>query len=87
MSIKAEKAWMDRVAKLPCATCGDFPVVLHHLRETMGMGQRNSNWMVIPLCPSCHTGPHGVHGDKSMMKIMKSDELSLLSDTMGKLLS
>jgi hypothetical protein len=73
---------MDRVAKLPCSVCGVYGVQLHHIRETLGMSQRASNWLVIPLCPDCHTGKRGVHGDRSMLKIMKADELSLLADTM-----
>lgn len=84
MSTKAEREWMDRVAKLPCATCGVYGVHLHHIRETLGMSQRASNWLVIPLCPSCHTGPHGIHGDRAMLKIIKADELSLLADTIHK---
>ncbi|WP_255412984.1 Ref family recombination enhancement nuclease [Dyella sp. AtDHG13] len=82
MSTAAEKRHMDRVARLPCACCGCYGVQVHHIRETMGMGQRASNWLVIPLCPSCHTGPKGIHGDRSMLKIIKADELSLLADTM-----
>lgn len=85
MTTVAEKRHMDRVAQLPCGVCGDYGVQLHHIRETLGMGQRASHWLVIPLCPSCHTGPYGIHGDRSMLKIMKADELSLLADTIHKL--
>jgi len=81
MATKLEKAWMDAVAKLPCATCGCYGVNVHHIREGQGKSQRASNFLVLPLCPSCHTGPKGVHGDKTMMRIMKTDELQLLADT------
>jgi hypothetical protein len=45
------------------------------------MAQRASNWLVVPLCPSCHTGPLGVHGNKTMMRINKMTELDMLAKT------
>jgi hypothetical protein len=33
------------------------------------------------LCPDCHVGPLGVHGDKSMMRIRKLSELDMLAET------
>jgi len=80
-----EKQWMNRVAELPCACCGEHGVQLHHIREGQGLSQRASNWLVVPLCPSCHTGPAGVHGDKTMMRIHKLTELDMLADTIKKL--
>jgi len=78
---KKEKKWMDMVAELPCACCGEHGVQLHHIREGLGMAQRASNFLVIPLCPPCHTGPSGVHGDRSMMRIKKLTELDMLAST------
>jgi hypothetical protein len=43
------------------------------------MAQRASNWLTIPLCPDCHTGPRGIHGDKSILRTLKLDELDLLA--------
>jgi hypothetical protein len=80
-----EKQWMNRVAELPCACCGEHGVQLHHIREGQGISQRASNWLVVPLCPPCHTGPAGVHGDKTMMRIYKLTELDMLADTIRKL--
>jgi hypothetical protein len=45
------------------------------------MAQRASNFLVAALCPSCHTGPLGVHGDKTMLRIHKMSELDLLAKT------
>lgn len=45
------------------------------------MAQRASNWLAVPLCPSCHRGPKGVHGDKSWLRMLKMDELDLLAYT------
>ena len=78
---KTESAHMDRVASLHCCLCGSQPVQVHHIREGQGMSQRASNWLTIPLCPQCHTGPMGVHGDKTMLRVKKTTELELLAET------
>jgi hypothetical protein len=72
---------MGRVAELPCVVCGVHGVQLHHVREGQGMAQRASNYLVVPLCPDCHTGPNGIHGDKSLIRIQKLDEMDLLAKT------
>lgn len=86
MMTKSEKVYMDKVARQSCALCyllgtDSQGVQLHHVREGQGKGQRAQNWLVIPLCPSCHTGKNGIHGDKSLLKIAKVDEMDLLSIT------
>lgn len=78
---KADSAYMGEVAGLPCAICGDFPVTVHHIREGQGMSQRASNYLTIPLCPFCHQGPQGIHGDQTMLRIHKVTELDLLAKT------
>ena len=78
---KAERKRMDRLAQLPCCCCGAYGVQLHHVREGQGMAQRASNWLTIPLCPDCHTGSRGIHGDKSIMRQHKLDEMDLLART------
>ena len=45
------------------------------------MGERASHFLTIPLCPDCHTGPNGIHGNKSYMRIRKLDELDMLATT------
>ena len=49
------------------------------------MSQRASDFLTIPLCPPCHTGPNGIHGNKSLMRIQKLDELDLLAATIERL--
>ena len=85
MASKADRAHLDRVADLPCCLCGDSPVTVHHIRESQGMAQRASDWLTVPLCPSCHQGPKGVHGDRSMMRIMRMEEMDMLADTLRKI--
>jgi len=72
---------MDEVAGLPCCLCGDSPVQVHHIRAGQGGAQRASHFLTLPLCPGCHQGPQGVHGDKTMLRIMKKNELDLLAET------
>lgn len=84
MSVKTHK---NRVAALGCILCQALglppsPAQLHHIREGHGMSQRASDWLVIPLCPSCHQGNTGIHGDRSLLRIAKMEELDLLALTM-----
>lgn len=57
----------DKVANLGCILCrhlglGETPAQLHHPRAGMGMGQRASDFDVIPLCHEHHLGKTGIHG-------------------------
>ena len=47
--------YKSRVADLGCIVegCG-AEAMLHHPRFCAGMGQRSSDWLVIPLCPDHH---------------------------------
>lgn len=86
MSVKS-KRHMSRVADLGCMLCllleqGKTPAEVHHLREGQGGGQRASDFLTIPLCPDCHRGPHGLHGDRALLRIAKVNELDLLALTL-----
>lgn len=85
MTTKAEKRYLDRVAGLSCAVCGAEGVHIHHAREGQGMAQRAQNWLAIPLCPPCHTGSQGIHGDRRLLKARKLDEMDLLASTIERL--
>lgn len=45
------------------------------------MSQRASDYLAIPLCPDCHQGPQGLHGDRSLFMVYKVTELDLLART------
>ena len=62
------------------------PSDAHHIREGQGMSQRASDVLLIPLCKSCHQGKNGIHGDRSILRIFKVEELDLLAITLEKLL-
>jgi hypothetical protein len=85
MTTNSERIWMNRVAQLDCVLCGAAGVEIHHIREGQGMSQRASNFLVIALCPSCHRGPNGIHGDRAMLRIHKMEELDLLAMTIARL--
>ena len=77
---------MGRVAELGCILCRHLtgryvPAQVHHIREGQGGAQRADDFLTIPLCPDCHQGPHGVHGDKTFLRIAKVTELDLLAMT------
>lgn len=64
---KIERAYMSTQADAGCILCrhlgyGDTPAEIHHLRDGVGAGQRNSNLKSIPLCSEHHRGNTGFHG-------------------------
>lgn len=80
---KAEKVHLERVAALGCLICRR-PAQIHHIREGQGIGQRASNFLVIPLCPEHHQdGPAGVafHASPRQFEMMYGTELVLLART------
>ena len=70
MSKSKKQKYYDAVVKLGCIACRRLglygsPPQLHHPRHIPngpGMGQKSSDYCVIPLCPRHHTdGPDSVH--------------------------
>ena len=65
---KQEREDMDRKARWGCVACRKFnpdlitPAQIHHIREGLGLGQRDHS-KTIPLCYQHHLSPkHGIHG-------------------------
>lgn len=88
----AERRHMARVAALGCVLCrvqgrGPTPAQVHHIRAGQGAAQRASHWLTVPLCPDCHTGTRGIHGDRSLLRASRIDELDLLAMTIRDLLA
>lgn len=76
----AERAHVALVKALPCGVCEAPPISDAHEPE-QGMW-----WISIPLCPPCHTGPQGWHGDRQRWKMRKLfTELPVINDTIRKL--
>lgn len=84
-----EARYMGRVAALGCLVCrqlgyGHTPAQVHHIKEECGAGQRQSNFLVIPLCPAHHTdGGPGIayHAGFRQFERMYGTELDLLAAT------
>lgn len=89
MSIAA-KRHLSRVAALGCVVCkrlglGETPAEIHHPRFAVGMAQRASDWLALPVCPEHHRGSRGIHGDRSVLRQIKADEPDLLADVIEQL--
>ena len=87
---RAKKTHFDRIVSQGCALClrigwGPTPAMIHHIRTGQGVSQRASHFLAIPLCQSCHQGPEGVHGDKSLLRVANVTELDLLADVIERL--
>lgn len=86
MSAKA-KRHKDKVAGLGCVLCAmlgqpqETRTHVHHMRTGQGMAQRASDFLAIALCADCHQGPQGLHGDRTLLKIARTDEIGLLAAT------
>lgn len=76
---KDERAHVGRVKKSGCAVCGaEGDVHAHEIKQGL--------WFTsIGLCPDCHTGPMGIHGDKTLWRIHKMDEIDALNETLRRL--
>lgn len=82
----AAKRHMARVKQLPCGVCDQCaPSDAHHIRTGQGMSQRADDFLTIPLCKACHQGPQGIHGDRTLWRIFKVDELTVLARTIERL--
>ncbi len=85
MTTKREKEHLARVAALDCVLCKALGMpqqgrtCVHHVRDGQGMAQRSSHWLTVALCESCHQGPSGAHGDRSLLRAAKLTEIDLLA--------
>lgn len=82
-----ERQYLEAIKNLPCALCSAYPPSsAHHLRDGMGIAQKNSDYLTIPLCYDCHQGKNGLHGDRALFNIHKENELSLLAKTIKRMM-
>lgn len=92
MTTASERDYMGRVGALGCYLCihlgyGATPAQVHHLREGVGMGQRNNSWLTVPLCDAHHSNasPDGIHGQRKAWKLAGVGELDALAWVIWKL--
>ena len=87
MTTFAEKSYLNRLSALPCVLCDRLGLAqaslttIHHIRDGRGLAQRSPHWLGIPLCHECHQGVSGIHGDRSLWKLVNWSELDALSAT------
>jgi hypothetical protein len=77
----AQRKYLATVKTLSCGVCDAAgPSDAHHIEQGL-------QYICIPLCKDCHQGSHnGIHGRKSIWNVLKKTELSVLNDTIQKLL-
>lgn len=77
-----DKKHILRVKELPCGVCGaNGPSDAHHIIQ-------HKQYLCIPLCKDCHQGSfNGIHGQKRIWSVYKKDEMSVLNNTIEKLLN
>jgi len=76
-----ERLHLARIKELPCGVCGQSgPSDAHHMEQ-------HQQYLCIPLCKDCHQGSfNGIHGQKRIWSVMKHTEMTVLNETLGKLL-
>ena len=76
-----ERAHLERVKSLQCSVCDHpAPSDAHHIKQS-------NPYLCIALCKDCHQGVNGWHGNKSLWRIRKMDELDCLCITLKRLFS
>jgi hypothetical protein len=79
--------YIGHVKSLPCVLCTllgqkqETVTHAHHPRFGQGISQRASDWLVAGLCKDCHQGKLGVHGDRTLLRIAKVEEMDLVALT------
>lgn len=69
-----QKRYVSLLAEQPCVVCGAFPVEIHEFSQGLWHAS-------VPLCPSCHRGQHGWHGDRLAWTLAKMDPFKAIDIT------
>ena len=77
----SQRRHLAAVKSLECGVCGATgPSDAHHIEQGL-------QFTCIPLCKDCHQGSfNGIHGQKRIWNVMKKTEMTVLNDTIEKLL-
>jgi hypothetical protein len=78
---KDHKKHFLAIKSMNCGVCdATAPSDSHHIKQGL-------HFTCIPLCKDCHQGSHnGIHGRKAIWDVLKKTELSVLNETIEKLL-
>jgi len=76
-----ERRHLAVVKELACGVCGaSGPSDAHHIVQ-------HQQYLCVPLCKDCHQGGfNGIHGQARIWKVMKKTEMSVLNETIDKLM-
>jgi hypothetical protein len=76
-----QKKHLAAVKELPCGVCGrQGESEAHHIEQ-------HYQYLCIPLCQDCHRGSfNGIHGQKRIWQVMKKTELTVLNETIEKMI-
>lgn len=75
----AERSHVGQVKESGCAVCDAAGFVeAHEIKQGLW-------WTSIGLCADCHRGPMGIHGDKTMWRIHKMEEIDALNETLRRI--
>jgi hypothetical protein len=76
-----EAAHIARIAEMDCVVCDVAgPSEVHEPEQCM--------WFIsLPLCPLCHRGPQGWHGNRLRWTLRKMTELKAINETLRKVFS
>ena len=87
----AGERYLGLVRQLDCVCCEllgqqqEHPTEAHHPRTGQGKSQKAPDTLAAALCSACHRDRLGVHGDKTLMKILKVDELDFTAMTIARI--
>lgn len=75
---RAEEEHIAIVKMVGCVVCdAGAPNEAHHIIQ-------GDHFTTVAVCAHCHTGPLGIHGDKTLWRIHKLDELKALNLTLAR---
>ena len=77
---RAESAHIEAVKLTGCAVCNaPAPSDAHHTKQ-------GNHFTTVALCKDCHQGSeNGIHGRRTMWRVMKMDENDALNETLRRL--
>lgn len=59
----AESDHLRRVKAIACVLCDSPPPsIAHHVEQ-------GHHFTTLGVCEPCHVGPHGIHGDQTMLRL------------------
>lgn len=81
---KTEAAHLAAVKACACVLCdAPPPVEAHHVIQ-------GDHYTAISVCPECHSGKRGIHGDQTMLRLRyriagTQGELRAINDTLARI--